>query len=82
LECQQHEELKTSNISLHRTLVLHTPWTVEKQASLSYTQKVFNVFQEEVNAARDHCSIVQTTQDDSVKYVIVGGESMRDIVVK
>jgi hypothetical protein len=44
--------------------------------------KVFNVFQEEVNAARDHCSIVQTTQDDSVKYVIVGGESMRDIVVK
>jgi hypothetical protein len=82
LECQRHEELKADNISLHSTHVLCTPWTVEKQASLSYTQKVFNIFQQEVNAARDHCSILQTTQEDYVKYFIVGDGSMRDKVVQ
>jgi hypothetical protein len=55
---------------------------VEKQASLLYTQKVFNIFQEEVNAARDHCSILQTTQEEPVKYVVVGDGSMRDKVVQ
>jgi hypothetical protein len=45
LEVQRHEELKADNISLHSTLVLRTPWAVEKQASLSHTQKVFNIFQ-------------------------------------
>jgi hypothetical protein len=52
LKWQRHEELNADNISLHSTLVLRTPWTVEKQANLSYTQKVLNIFQEEVNATR------------------------------
>jgi hypothetical protein len=43
---------------------------------------VFNIFQEEVNAARDHCSMLQTTQEDFVKYVIVGDGPMRDRVVQ
>jgi hypothetical protein len=82
LECQRHDELKADNISLHSTPILCTPWTEEKQASLSYTQKVFNIYQKEVNAARDHCSILQTTQEDYVKYVIIGDGSMRDGVVQ
>jgi hypothetical protein len=82
LECQRREELKTDNISFYSTPVLSTPWAVEKQASLLYTQKVFNIFQEEVNAARDHCSILQTTQEESVKYIIVGDGSMRDRIVQ
>jgi hypothetical protein len=61
LECQQHEELEADNISLHSRPVLCTPWAMEKQASLLYTQKLFNIFQEEVNVARDHCFILQTT---------------------
>jgi thiamine biosynthesis protein ThiC len=81
LECQRHEELKASNISLHSTPILSTPWAVDKQASLLYTQKMFNIFQEEVNDARDHCSILQTIQEESVKYVVVGDGSMREIVV-
>jgi hypothetical protein len=35
-----------------------------------------------VNAAKDHCSILQTTQEDYVKYVIVGDGPMRDRVVQ
>jgi hypothetical protein len=41
---QRHEELKADNISLHSTHVLCTPWAVEKQTSLLYTQKLFNIF--------------------------------------
>jgi hypothetical protein len=79
---QRHEELKADNISLHSTPVLCTPWVVEKQTSLLYTQKLFNIFQEEVNAARDHCFILQTTEEEFVKYVIVGDVSMRNRVVQ
>jgi hypothetical protein len=56
------EELKANNSSTHSTPILRTPWAVEKQASILYMYKVFNVFQEEVIDARDHCSILQTTQ--------------------
>jgi hypothetical protein len=55
---------------------------VDKQASLLYTKKMFNIFQQEVNATRDHYSILQTTQEESVKYVIVGDGSMRKRVVQ
>jgi hypothetical protein len=44
LECQRHEELNADNISLHSTPILSTPWAVEKQTSLLYTKKVFNIF--------------------------------------
>jgi len=82
LECQRHQELKADNLSMHSTPVLRTSWAVEKQASNLYTHKVFNIFQEEVLAARDHCSILQSTQQESVKYVVVGDGSMRDRVVQ
>jgi hypothetical protein len=82
LECQRHEELKADNISLHGTPVLHTPWVVEKQASILYTHKVFRIFQEEVVAARDHCSILGTTQQEAIKYVIVSDGSLKDRVVQ
>jgi hypothetical protein len=32
------------NISVYSTPVLRTPWTVEKQANLSYTHKMFSIF--------------------------------------
>jgi hypothetical protein len=35
-----------------------------------------------VNAAIYHCSILQTTKEESIKYVIVGDGSMRDRVVQ
>jgi hypothetical protein len=78
LECQRREELKADNINIHGTPVLHTPWIVEKQAGKLYTHKVFRIFQEEVVAARDHCSIIGTTQQASVKYVMVSDGSMKD----
>jgi hypothetical protein len=81
LECQRQEELKADNISIHGTHVLHTPWIVEKQASILYTHKVFRIFQEVV-AARDHCSIIGTTHQASVKYVMVSDGSMKDRVVQ
>jgi hypothetical protein len=82
LECQRHEELKADHISIHSTPVLRTPWVVEKQASILYTHKVFKIFQEEVIAARDHCSVLGTTQQDAVKFVVVSDGSMRDRVVQ
>jgi hypothetical protein len=35
-----------------------------------------------VNAARDHCFILQTTEEEFVQYVIVGDVSMRNRVVQ
>jgi hypothetical protein len=60
LECQRHEELKTNHISMHSTPVLLTPWAMEKQASILYMHNVFNIFQKEMIAARDHCSVLGT----------------------
>jgi hypothetical protein len=82
LECQQHEELKADNISLHTTRTLCTPWAVEKQASILYTHKVFRIFQDEVVAARDHCYVLGAIQQDAVKYVTVSDGSTRDRVVQ
>jgi hypothetical protein len=82
LECQQHEELKADNVSMHTTPLLRTPWDVEKQASILYTHNMFYIFQEEVVVARDHCSILGTTQYLDVKLVMVNDGSMKDRVVE
>jgi hypothetical protein len=82
LECQRHEELKADHISIHSTPVLLTPWVVEKQASILYTHNMFNIFQNEVIAARDHCSILGTTQQEVAKLVLVNDGSMKDRVVE
>jgi hypothetical protein len=82
LECQQHVELKANHKSIHSTPLLLTPWDVEKQASILYTCNMFNIFQKEAIAARDHCSILGTTQQEVVKLVLINDGSMRDIVVE
>jgi hypothetical protein len=52
---------------------------VEKQASIVYTHGVFKKLQEEVVAARDHCSVVGITQVESGKHVaITDGSEKRD----
>jgi hypothetical protein len=82
LECQRHEELKADHVSIHTTPLLHTPWDVEKQANILYTHNVFNIFQKEVIAARDHCSVLGTTQQYDVKLVMINDGFMRDRVVE
>jgi zinc finger SWIM domain-containing protein 3 len=54
---------------------------VEKQGSILYTRNAFKKFQTEVKAARDHCSVVNITQFESVKMVVINDESERDRVV-
>jgi hypothetical protein len=82
LECQQNEELKAGHKSIHSTPLLLTPWDVEKQASILYTRNAFNIFQKEVIAARDHCSVLGITQQEVVKLVLINDGSMRDRVVE
>jgi hypothetical protein len=55
---------------------------MEKQASILYTHNVFNIFQKEVIAARDHCSVLGTTQQDDVKLVVINDGLMRDRVLE
>jgi hypothetical protein len=43
---------------------------------------VFKKFQREVEAARDHCIVVNITQFESVKMVIINDGSMTDRVVR
>ena len=59
-----------------------TPWPMEKQGSMLYTYNMFKLFQEEVIAARDHCSVVGMTQQDGIKVVTINDGSMRDRVVQ
>jgi hypothetical protein len=82
LECQQHEELKADHVSIHTTPLLRTPWAVEKQGSILYTHNMFYIFQQEVIAARDHCSVLGTTQQDDAKLVLINDGSDRDRVVE
>jgi hypothetical protein len=81
LECQRHEELKADHISIHSTPLISTPWPMEKQGSICYTHNLFKLFQQEVIAARDHCSVVDITQQESAKIVTIDDGSMRERVV-
>jgi hypothetical protein len=82
LECQRHEELKADHTSIHNTCLLSTPWLIEKQGSILYTQVVFKYFQNEVIAARDHCIVVGIMQQEGIKILIINDESMRDRMVQ
>lgn len=82
LECQRHEELKEDHMSLHTSPLLSTPWLVERQGSILYTRNVFKNFQKEVQAARDHCSIINITQFESMKMVVINDGSLKDRVVR
>jgi hypothetical protein len=82
LECQRLEELKEDHMSVNSTLSLITSWYVEKQGSMFYTRNVFKKFQNEVVAARDHCTVVSITDFGSVKMVAINDGSTKDRVVQ
>ncbi|KAM3271631.1 hypothetical protein ACQJBY_042062 [Aegilops geniculata] len=75
LECQREEELMADNRSIHTTPQLFTPWTMEKQGSEVFTYEVFEKFQLQVIAARDHCCVQNITQGVGVKNVTLRGRS-------
>jgi hypothetical protein len=81
LECQRHEELKAEHSSIYSTLILCTPWPVERQGSIMYMHNVFKIFQE-VIAARDQCFVVGIVQQEGIKIVKINDVSMRDRVVQ
>ncbi|KAM0874503.1 hypothetical protein ACQ4PT_037382 [Festuca glaucescens] len=69
LECQRQEELIADNSSIHRTPQLVTPWPLEKQGSEVFTYEVFEKFQKQIIAARDHCCVQSITQDKGIQTV-------------
>ncbi|XP_048560284.1 protein FAR1-RELATED SEQUENCE 5-like [Triticum urartu] len=75
LECQREEELMADNRSMHTTPQLFTPWTMEKQGSEVFTYEVFEKFQLQVIAARDHCCVQGITQGVGLKTVTLRGRS-------
>ena len=75
LECQRQEELIADNSSIHTTPQLLTPWEIEKQGREVFTYEVFEKFQKEIVAARDHCCIQGIAQDEAVKIVTLRGRS-------
>jgi hypothetical protein len=62
LECQQHEELKANNISIHSSPLLSTPWPLEKQGSILYTHTVFKKIQQEVICSIPKIQILKISQ--------------------
>nr|XP_045087502.1 protein FAR1-RELATED SEQUENCE 5-like [Aegilops tauschii subsp. strangulata]XP_045087503.1 protein FAR1-RELATED SEQUENCE 5-like [Aegilops tauschii subsp. strangulata] len=75
LECQREEELMADNRSMHTTPQLFTPWTMEKQGSEVFTYEVFEKFQLQVIAARDHCCVQGIAQGVGLKMVTLRGRS-------
>jgi hypothetical protein len=81
LECQRQEELKADNKTLHTTPKLATPWFMEKQCSLIYTNAVFEKFQSQVAVARDQCFVQNITENEETKIVTISSFSGKDRVV-
>lgn len=81
LECQRQEELIADNSSIHRTPQLLTPWAIEKQGSDVFTYEVFEKFQQQIIAARDHCCAQSITQDEGIKIVTfrTGASKVREV---
>ena len=77
LECQREEELIADNSSIYTTPQLLTPWEIEKQGREVFTYEVFEIFQKEIIAARDHCCIQGIAQDEAIKIVSLRGRSHR-----
>ncbi|KAM0832509.1 hypothetical protein ACQ4PT_064853 [Festuca glaucescens] len=82
LECQRQEELIADNSSIHRTPQLVTPWEIEKQGSEVFTYEVFEKFQKQIIAARDHCCVQSITQDEGIKIVTfrTGASKIREVM--
>jgi hypothetical protein len=81
LECQRQEELKADNKTLHTSPKLATPWFMEKQCSLIYTNAVFEKFQSQVAVARDQCFVQNITENEETKIVTISSFSGKDRVV-
>ena len=81
LDCQRQEELKADNASLHNTPKLMTPWAMEKQCSVIYTQEVFKNFQEQIVAARDHCIVQGISESEDMKCFTISSLSGKERVV-
>jgi hypothetical protein len=81
LECQREEELKANNKSIHTTPKLMTLWPMKKQCGMTYTHEVFQKFQSQVLAARDHCFIQGITDSEEIKIVTVTSHSGKERVV-
>ena len=81
MECQHQEELIADNSSIHRTPQLVTPWEIEKQGSDVFTYEVFEKFQKQIIAARDHCCVQSITQDNGIKIVTfrTGASKVREV---
>ncbi|XP_037486097.1 protein FAR1-RELATED SEQUENCE 5-like [Triticum dicoccoides] len=74
LECQRQEESNADHTSAYTTPQLITPWGLEKHGSVVFTHEVFERFQEEIVAARDHCVVEDMAQNEGVKTVAIGGD--------
>jgi hypothetical protein len=82
LEFQRHDELKANHISIHSTPLLHTPWLLRNKQAYCTRIPCSTYFKKEVIAARDHYSVLGTTQQWVVKLVIINDGSMRNRVVE
>ncbi|XP_039804890.1 protein FAR1-RELATED SEQUENCE 5-like [Panicum virgatum] len=69
LQFQRQEELLHDNTTMHTNPTLFTSWEIEKHGSFVFTHEVFNKFQEEVLAAREHCDVQNTTELEDRKIV-------------
>ncbi|XP_010227160.1 protein FAR1-RELATED SEQUENCE 5-like [Brachypodium distachyon] len=80
LECQRQEELIADNSSIHRIPQLVTPWAMEKHGSEVFKYEVFEKFQKQIIASRDHCCVQGIAQDEGIKIVTfkTGARSVYD----
>ena len=63
------------NTSIHTTPPILTSWGIEKQASVVFTHEVFDKFQKEVVAAREHCDVQGTELVEGIKIVAINDAS-------
>nr|XP_051211523.1 protein FAR-RED IMPAIRED RESPONSE 1-like [Lolium perenne] len=75
LQCQRQEELIADNTSIHTTPQIMTSWEIEKQGSEVFTHEVFDNFQKEVLAAREHCDVQGTEMVDGMKVMAISDAS-------
>jgi hypothetical protein len=67
IEEQRQKELEDDHSTIHTLPVLETNWSIEMQARDVYTHAIFQLFQDEVVAARDRRDVVSIEQDGEVQ---------------
>lgn len=71
LEDQRHKELQEDHMSLHTMHVLKTSWAIEKHGAEVFMHEIFQDFQHELLADRDHCLVEMMAHDGEVKTVTI-----------